>query len=180
MFIYVCAYAHTNIMKISIVYFSESGNTEKAAGFVAEGARSVPGTEVRCFNLKNPDTWDASFINESSAVIFGTPTYYGNMCWQLKKWFDTDRSVKLGGKLGGVFATENSPNGGGAELAIMTTINHMLVCGMMAYSSGGSCGLPYIHVGPAIVKDVIDSKKEICGIFGRRMAEKATELFGKK
>ncbi len=164
-------------MKISVIYFSETGNTEKVAGFIAKGAGSVDGTEVKCFNLKN-ENLDEAFINESKAVIFGTPTYYGNMCWQLKKWFDTERTIKLAGKLGGVFATQNSPNGGGAELAIMTSVNHMLVHGMLAYASGKEYGMPIIHIGPAVVRDKIDEKEELCGIFGKRIATKAHELFG--
>lgn len=163
-------------MKISVIYFSETGNTEQVAEFVANGAKSVDNTEVRCFNLKNPDM-DVDFVNDSKAVVFGTPTYYGNMCWQLKKWFDTNRTVKLAGKVGSAFATENSPNGGGAELAIMTTVNHMLVCGMLAYSSGVEFGMPFIHIGPAVVRNYIKEKEELCTLFGKRIATKAHELF---
>ena len=100
-------------MKISILYFSQTGNTEKVAKFIKTGAETVDGTEVRLFNLK---TWDEvtaedkQFIEDSKAVVFGTPTYYANMCWQMKKFFDTDKSVKFAGKIGSVFATENSPN----------------------------------------------------------------------
>ena len=45
-------------MKISIVYVSESGNTEKVAGFIRAGAERVPDTEVRLFNLAKPETVD--------------------------------------------------------------------------------------------------------------------------
>lgn len=166
------------MMKVSIVYFSETGNTEKVAGFIATGARNVPGTEVKTFNLKDQDGIDWSFVEDSGAVIFGTPTYYANMCWQMKKWIDTDRETDLAGKIGAVFATENSPHGGGAELAIMTLINHLLVKGMLIYSSGASCGHPFIHVGPTVVRDQIDQREPICRIFGERVAKKARELFG--
>lgn len=166
-------------MKISIVYFSETGNTERVAEYVAAGAAAVSGTEVRMFNIRDEAAVDEDFINSSSAVIFGTPTYVANMCWQLKKWFDTNWTVKLGGKLGGVFSTENSPNGGGAELAIMTVVNHMLVKGMLVYSSGAECGRPFIHIGPTVVRDSIAEKEELCRLFGRRIAEKAQFLFAK-
>jgi len=164
-------------VKISIVYVSESGNTEKVAGFIRTGAEQVPETELRLFNLAKYESVDEAFINDSAAVIFGTPTYVANMCWQMKKWFDTNWTVKLGGKLGGVFATENSPNGGGAELAMTAMISHMLVKGMLVYSSGSEFNRPFIHIGPAVVRDQMELREEHCRVFGERMAIKAHTLF---
>lgn len=166
-------------MKLSIVYYSETGNTERIAGFIAAGASSIADTEVRTFNLKNENEVDIDFINNSKAVIVGTPTYVANTCWQIKKWFDTGWDYKLAGKLGAVFATENSPNGGGAEIAMLTVINHMLVKGMLVYSSGVEFGKPTIHIGPAVIKDDIDKKEKLCTIFGQRIALKAHDLFDK-
>jgi NAD(P)H dehydrogenase (quinone) len=74
---------------ISIIYFSESGNTEKVANWIAEGATGVANTQIRLFNLKDTEDPDREYIESSDAVIFGTPTYVANMCWQMKKWFDT-------------------------------------------------------------------------------------------
>ena len=59
----------------------------------------------------------------------------------MKKWFGTNWTAKLGGELGGVFATENSPNGG-AELALITMAGHILVKGMLVYSGRGR---PFIY-----------------------------------
>lgn len=167
-------------MKVSIVYHSETGNTEKVANFVAAGVLSVENTEVRCINIRDASQEDEEYINHSAAVIFGVPTYVGNMSWQMKKWFDTNWNVQLGGKLGSAFATENSPNGGGAELAILTLVNHMLVRGMLCYSSGAEFGRPFIHIGPAVVRDKIEEKEEICRLFGERVARKAHQLFDGK
>lgn len=164
-------------MKISLVYYSETGNTETAASFIAEGAASVPDTEVRCFNLADEGSPDREFLNESRAVIFGTPTYCANTCWQMMKFLEGNFDIKLGGKLGSVFSTENSPNGGGAELAIMTLVSLMLVRGMLVYSSGCEYGKPTIHIGPTLVRDVLPEKKELCRIYGERIAKKAHELF---
>lgn len=167
-------------MKISILYFSQTGNTEKVANFIKAGAETIDDTEVQLFNIKE---WDSlseenrQFINDSKAIVFGTPTYYANMCWQMKKFFDTDKSVKLAGKIGCVFATENSPNGGGGEQAILTVQQHLLVKGMLVYSSGTAEGNPYIHIGPAVVKDLIPEKEELCNIYGKRISKKAHELF---
>lgn len=84
-------------MKLSIVYVSKTGNTETLARYIAAGAQSVEHTEVRMFNLLDESAIDTAYLNDSSAVLFGTPTYVANMSWQMKKWFDTDWSVKLGG-----------------------------------------------------------------------------------
>lgn len=165
-------------MKMAIIYYSESGNTEKVAAWIAVGAETIENTEVRLFNLKENDEPDKAYISECSAVIFGTPTYYANMCWQMKKWIDT-RGVayKLGGKLGSAFATENNPNGGGAELAIMTLYNHLLVYGMLVYSSGVEYGRPPIHIGPTVVSSKMQEHQACCERFGKHIAIKAHELF---
>ena len=68
-------------MKISILYFSQTGNTREMAERIAHGAGQA-GAEVRLFPLDNVD---AQFLQESSAVVFGTPTYYANTCWQIKQ-----------------------------------------------------------------------------------------------
>lgn len=167
-------------MKLSIVYVSKTGNTETLARYIAAGAQSVEHTEVRMFNLLDESAIDTAYLNDSSAVLFGTPTYVANMSWQMKKWFDTDWSVKLGGKLGGVFATENAPYGGGAELAMMTLVSHMLVKGMLVYSSGAEFGRPFIHIGPAGIRERIPEMEEHCKTYGRRMALKAHALFDRQ
>lgn len=165
-------------MKISIIIYSETGNTEVAAGYIAAGAADVADTEVKCFNIKAENSWDVDFIKKSKAVIFGTPTYYANMCWQMKKWLDTrGAQYSFGGKIGSAFATENSPNGGGAELAIMTIYNHLLVYGMLVYSSGIDYGRPPIHIGPTLVRERMSEHEANCRLFGHRIATKIHELF---
>lgn len=165
--------------RISMIYFSESGNTEQVAQWIRDGVLEVPNTEVRLFNLKDTEDPDQEYVEACDAVIFGTPTYVANMCWQMKKWFDTKLHYKLGGKIGSAFSTENSPHGGGGELAIMTLINHMPVKGMLIYSSGSACGRPFIHIGPTVVRDQMQERREICRMFGERIAKKAHDLFDK-
>ena len=162
---------------ISIIYYSETGNTDTVARWILEGAVGVPDTEIRLFNLKDSEEPDRDYVESCDAVIFGTPTYVANMCWQMKKWFDTKLHYKLGGKLGSAFSTENSPNGGGGELAIMTLVNHMLVKGMLIYSSGSAWGRPFIHIGPTVVRERMKDQKEICVLFGKRIAEQTHQLF---
>lgn len=167
-------------MKVSIVYHSETGNTEKVANFVAAGVLSVENTEVRCINIRDASQEDEEYINHSAAVIFGVPTYVGNMSWQMKKWLGTNWNVQAGGKLGSAFSTDNSPNGGGAELAVPTLVNHMPFRGMRRHSSGAEFGRPFIHIGPAVVRDKIEEKEILYRPFGARAARKARQLFDGK
>ena len=160
-------------MKISILYFSQTGNTRKMAEAIAEGAGSVPGMEVRLFSL---DAIDKEFLSASKAVFFGTPTYLASTCWQWKKWFDEPAPCSLGGKLGAVFATANFVQGG-ADIAIQTLLMHMMVKGMLVYSGGGTCGLPYIHLGAVALKENLEESRPMFRIFGERVARKALELF---
>ncbi len=75
-------------MRNSVIYFSETGNTEAIARFVADDARSVEGMEARLFRpAEGPDK---SFVNESAAVRFGAPTHCASLCWQMKKIVDTE------------------------------------------------------------------------------------------
>ncbi len=160
-------------MKISILYYSQTGNTRKMAEAVAEGAGAVSGTEVRLFPL---DAIDKEFLDASKAVFFGTPTYLASTCWQWKKWFDEPAPCSLGGKLGAVFATANVVQGG-ADIAIQTLLTHMMVKGMLVYSGGGACGLPYIHLGAVALKENLEESKPLFRIFGERVARKALEIF---
>lgn len=162
-------------MKMSILYYTRTGNTKRMAEVVAEGMRGVDGVDVRCFPL---DAIDAEFVKESAGVVVGTPTYLASMAGEVKSWLDTG-SLKLGlaGKIGGAFATQDYTHGG-ADLAIQSVLSHLMVLGMLVYSGGGSFGKPVIHLGPVALKDNLESYDETFRIYGRRMAMKTMEVFG--
>ena len=76
---------------IAIVYHSGYGHTKKQAEAVAHGAGSVAGAEVALHAIDAegnlPDAaWEA--LNAATAIIFGSPTYMGNVSWQFKKFAD--------------------------------------------------------------------------------------------
>lgn len=164
-------------MKISIVVYSKSGRTREAARWIGQGIEEVEGCEYQIMSVEDIDK---EYLEESDAVIFGTPTYYANMCWQMKKWIDEGCSgVNLAGKLGAVFATANVV-GGGSETAMLTLINHILVKGMLVYSAGSSCGQPFTHIGVTSIKEIsADLQKDKITVFGTRIAEKTKELFSR-
>jgi NAD(P)H dehydrogenase (quinone) len=163
-------------LKTSIIYVSVTGNTEQVAGYIKDGILAEGGGEVKLMNLVKEETIDVPFVNESRAVLLGTPTYVASMAWQMKKWFDTDWNCKLAGKLGAGFATANVLSGG-ADVAILSLISHMLVKGMVVYSSGAGCGQPFIHLGPIGIRGQLEEKKDIFELFGKRVAAKSHELF---
>ena len=127
--------------------------------------------------IENPDN---EWIEDSTAVIFGCPTYEGSCSWQMKKFLDTP-GVKLEGKLAGFFASQNWPGGGGADFAEMTMIAAALVIGMIVYSGGVSMGYPPIHFGAVSHKaPASDIDRERARKLGENIATKANELFARE
>jgi len=91
--------------KVLVLYCSAYGHVEKMAEAVAEGARGVSGTEVRikrvpelapeeiahssAMKLNQPaPVATANELANYDAIIFGTPTRFGNMCAQMRNFLD--------------------------------------------------------------------------------------------
>jgi len=162
------------IVRIAIVYHSETGNTQKMAELVKKGCDNIEGTESKAISI---DDLDATYIAGSEAVIFGCPTYEGTASWQMKKLLDTI-SVDLADKLGGVFASQNWPGGGGADFTEMTLIAGMLVRGMIIYSGGITRGRPFLHFGAVSERSPKGIYEKRCIKLGENIASKAKELWG--
>jgi NAD(P)H dehydrogenase (quinone) len=162
-------------VQVAIIYHSETGNTKQMADLVREGCLRVQGIEARCMAL---DAVDEAYVVEAKAVILGSPTYEGSCTWQMKRYLDS-AAKGLAGKLGGVFASQNWPGGGGASFAEMTMIAGMLVRGMLIYSGGIAEGQPYLHFGAVSCRaPEEDLYRERCLKLGENIARKAVELFG--
>ena len=157
-------------MKAAIVFDSRTHTTEKAATFIAEGLKSVDDIEARCFNI---DEADFEYIQQSQLVIFGSPTYMASVTAKMKSWLESNAGkLKLAGKLGGAYATEQYIHGG-AENAIQEILTFMMVMGMMTYSS---CGKPVIHLGPVGMSQDIESFKDLFVTYGQRMGEQLLKI----
>ncbi len=82
--------------KIAIVYYSGSGHTAKLAEAAAKGASSALNTQVQLLQIQDKDVQNGRFVNESllaqldesDAIIFGTPTYMGGPAAQFKAFAD--------------------------------------------------------------------------------------------
>jgi len=160
-------------MKAVIVFDSRTHTTEKAAGFIDEGLKSLDDIEVRCFHI---DEADFEYIQQSQLVIFGSPTYMASVTAKMKSWLESNAGkLKLAGKLGGAYATEQYIHGG-AENAIQEMLVFMMVMGMMTYSGGSACGKPVIHLGPVGMSQDIERFKDLFVTYGQRMGEQLLKI----
>ena len=88
--------------KILILYYSRTGNTEKMAKAVAEGAKTVQGVEVELNYYVTPET-----LSNFDAIVFGVPTYHHNMTVDIKNLFEEAavKGINLKGKVGATFGS---------------------------------------------------------------------------
>ncbi len=117
--------------KIVVIYYSRSGNTKAMAEIVVSGAEKAGEVKV---DLKNIADLQLDDILQYDGIIVGSPTYYGSMAWQIKKFFDDSVKFhgKLSGKIGAAF-TSAANIGGGNETTVMGIINAMLIHGMLIF-----------------------------------------------
>ena len=161
-------------MKAAIIYDTVTHNTEKVAGYIAEGLESIEGIEVKSFNI---DEVDLKYVEQSQLIIIGSPTRLTTISARMKSWFEQNYSrLHLQGKLGGAFATDWYAHGCGEEV-IQEILAFMLIMGMMVYSGGSTCGRPMIQLGPVASGQYgFESFKELFVTYGKRMGEQGLKL----
>jgi NAD(P)H dehydrogenase (quinone) len=129
---------------VLITYHSATGNTEKMAQGVAEGAKAVSGTSVV---LKRVGEVIRDDLVSADAVIVGSPVYVGNMSGQVKTFFDNwgpkfglgTQTRSMRNKVGAAFATGGSVSNG-KEITMVTILGAMLGSGMIVISAGDRFG----------------------------------------
>jgi NAD(P)H dehydrogenase (quinone) len=204
-------------MKILIVYYSLHGHTFTLARAVEEGARSVAGAEVVLRRVEefeavlkktadDPDmkrvrdqqkdipTCTLDDLRAADAVLFGSPTRYGNMVAQMKQLIDSTGSLwlkgEMEGKPAGVFTSTASTHGG-QETTLITMMIPLLHLGMLIvgvpYSAEGMIhteargGTPY---GPSTIAGAEgelnphEGDLAIARALGKRVASIAVKLRG--
>jgi len=145
--------------KVLVFYFSMYGHTETMATAVAEGAKSVGGTEViikrvpdmvtedvaRKAGAKLDQTAPIATVDELpnyDAIIFGTPTRFGSMCAQMRNFLDQTGRLwmdgSLIGKVGSVFTSTGTQHGG-QETTITSFHSTLLHHGMIIVGVPYSC-----------------------------------------
>ncbi|MBT8171665.1 flavodoxin domain-containing protein [Candidatus Bathyarchaeota archaeon] len=92
----------TNTLKLLIVYYSQTGNTEKMARAVEEGAKSVVGVDVELKYFVKPEE-----LAQADAIAFGIPTYYHDMSRDMKSLLENvaKKKINLQGKIGAAFGS---------------------------------------------------------------------------
>ncbi len=159
-------------VKILVTYHSRSGNTERMAEAVADGAKSVSGTEVL---LKRVGQVTAEDLFSTDAVVVGSPVYWSNMSGEVKTFFDNWQfkfgvfpEFRMKNKVGAAFATGGQVSGG-KEITMLTILAAMLGNQMIVVSGGGAFGASATTEGdsPGIDnKELVDAKA-----LGQRVAD---------
>ena len=128
---------------VLVVYHSATGNTEKMAQGVAEGAKAVSGTIVV---LKRVGEVAANDLSSSDAVIVGSPVYFANMSAEVKTFFDNwslkfdlFQNRKMRNKVGAAFSTGAGVSAG-KDFTIVGILAAMLNNQMIVVSGGGGFG----------------------------------------
>jgi NAD(P)H dehydrogenase (quinone) len=178
-------------MKVLVVYYSAYGHTHRMAEAVAEGAKEVKGAEVEMRRV--PETLPHEILKQigalepqkafahvpictfdelgsADAIIFGTPTRFGNMCGQMRQFLDGTGPFwakgTLVGKVGSVFTTSNTQHGG-QESTILSFHLTLLHQGMIIV------GLPYTFEGQSRIDEITGGSpygaSTIAGPDGKRM-----------
>jgi len=183
--------------KVLVLYYSMYGHIHRMAQAVAEGAKEVPGTDVTLRRV--PETLSDEILGKmgaldaqkamahipvckvdelpaADAIIFGTPTRFGNMCGQMRQFLDATGQLwakgALVGKVGSVF-TSSATQHGGQESTILTFHTTLLHQGMVIV------GLPYTFAGQMRIDELTGGSpygaSTITGGQGQRMPSE-TEL----
>jgi NAD(P)H dehydrogenase (quinone) len=152
-------------MKVLVVYYSLYGHVHQMAEAIAEGARKIEGAQVEMRRV--PETLPHEVLEkmgavdaqkalahipickvdelpQADAILFGTPTRFGNMCGQMRQFLDATGQLwakgALVGKTGSVF-TSSATQHGGQESTILSFHITLLHHGFVVV------GLPYTFQG---------------------------------
>ena len=98
--------------KVLVLYYSGSGNTKKMAKAIGEAMKSAA-TNV---SIEDVGKFDVSSLPNYDSIVLGSPTYFSNMAWRVKKIIDESivhySGGKLKGKVAGIFTSAGSSKDG--------------------------------------------------------------------
>ena len=202
-------------IKVQVVFYSMYGHVYKMAEAVAEGVRQVPGADVSVYQVPELISDDVlekyvakaarnafaaiplaqvDQLAEAHAIIFGTPTRFGNMAAQMRNFLDQTGPLwfkgALIGKVGSVFASTATQHGG-QETTITsfhtTLLHHGMVIVGVPYSESGlshmsdiTGGTPYgatTLAGRDGSRQPSENELQIARYQGKHVAEITSRLF---
>jgi len=161
--------------KVLITYHSVTGNTEKMAQGVADGAKSVIGATADLKRVNDVVTED---LLSADAVIVGSPVYFGNVSGEVKTFLDNwflkfgvFRDAKMRNKVGAAFVT-GAAISNGKETAMQAIHAALMMNQMVIVSAGGAFGAYGASATTGPDSPGIDDKKlEGALALGKRVAE---------
>ena len=176
-------------MKVLVVFYSMYGHIYRLAEAIVEGAREVKGAEVEMRRV--PETLSEEILRgmgaiepqkafahipicnvdelaSADAIIFGTPTRFGNMCGQMRQFLDATGELwakgALVGKVGSVFTSSNTQHGGQESTILsfhITLLHHGMVIVGLPYAFQGQMRMDEITGGsPYGTSTIAGSKGE--------------------
>jgi len=178
-------------VKVKIIFYSMYGHTYRLAEAIAQGAREVPGTEVGIFQVQElvsseilekcgakkaregfahiPFAKPVDMV-DADAVIFGTPSRFGNMCAQMRYFLDQTGGLwsqnAFVGKVGSAF-TSSATQHGGQETTLISFYTTLLHLGMVIV------GLPYTENHQTTMSEISGGTpygaSSVSGVSGGRM-----------
>ncbi len=172
-------------MKVLVLFYSVNGHVYRLAQAIADGARDVAGADVVIKRVPETTPFAATEAQKAfadvpvaliedlaapDAIIFGTPTRFGNMAGQMQQFLDATGGLwaqgTLIGKIGSVF-TSSATQHGGQESTILSFHTTLLHHGMVIV------GLPYTFQGQTRLDEVTGGSpygaSTIAGSKGERM-----------
>ncbi|MEW6418455.1 MAG: NAD(P)H:quinone oxidoreductase [Nitrospirota bacterium] len=205
-----------HVTKIQIVFYSMYGHIYRMAEAVSGGAKMVEGTEVAIYQVPelvpqnilekigaakareifaHIPVASVEKLSEADAIIFGTPTRFGNMCAQMRNFLDQTGSLwakgALIGKVGSVFTSTGTQHGG-QETTITsfhtTLLHHGMIIVGVPYSESRllnmteiTGGTPYgasTLAGPDGSRWPSENELDIARTQGKHVAEITKKLVG--
>ncbi len=188
--------------KILVLYYSLHGHLHTLANAIEQGINSVDGVKAvlkrvpetlpdNVIEIMGAEEFQKQFkaeipeaavdeLKDYDAILFGTPTRFGNMCGQMRQFLDATGQLwfngELIGKPAGVF-TSTATQHGGQETTILTFLTNLMHHGMVV------TGLPYSFQAQMGIDEVNGlspyGASTITGGQGQRMPGQ-TELEGAK
>ena len=196
--------------KVLVLYYSSYGHVEEMAHAVREGAAGVDGAHAdirrvpelvpqavaRAAGMKLEQAADVAIIEELpryDAIVFGTPTRFGNMAAQMRNFLDQTGGLwargALVGKIGSVFTSAGTQHGGQETTLTSfhtTLLHHGMVIVGVPYTAPGlshmdsvAGGTPYgasTVAGPNGKRRPSDVDLEVARFQGRHVAQLALRL----
>lgn len=202
--------------KVQVIFYSTYGHTFQMAKAIAAGANNAEGAKVSLLRVAETMDTDAlkamgadqaqqvfadipladpHKLGEADAIIFGTPTRFGNMAGQMRNFLDRTGGLwmkgALVGKIGSVFASVGTQHGG-HETTITSfwhTLAHhgMIIVGcpysetrltkMDEITGGGPYGATTLSAGDGS-RQPSENELAIARFQGKHVAQIAVKLFG--